>query len=249
MLTMLRLPRLGGLGFPGVKRFLMVFIAVGIAVGSALGLKGWAFKNQPLEQVLVASRDILAYKAITVDDLGYVSMPAGSRQAGAVQDPRQVIGKTALTPIYRGEQILLQKLEDSSLVVNSGERKISVPVDAVGAVGMSINAGDRVDVYWVPEKQENEKAGQDLIPGKLIATGAVVVDVKNKSAESLLGEIRASLNTTQANNRNGNDKSPAIVVLKVKESEAATLAGASVDGKIILAKKGGEGEHENTGGQ
>lgn len=245
----LRLARLGGLGFPGIKRFLMVFIAVGIAVGSALGLKGWAVKNRPVEQVLVASRDIPAYRVITVDDIGYVSMPAGSQQPSAAQDPHEVVGKTALTPIYRGEQILLKKLEDSSLVISPGERKISLPVDAVGAVGMSIDAGDQVDVYWVPEKQENEKAGQDLIPGKLIATGAVVVDVKNKSAESLLGEIRASLNTTQANNRNGNDKSPAIVVLKVKDSEAATLAGATVNGRIVLAKRGGEGKNESTGGQ
>jgi len=230
----------------------MIFIAVGIAVGSALGLKGWAVKNRPVEQVLVAARDIPAYRIITAEDIGYMSLPAGSRQSGAAQEPHQVVGKTALTPIYKGEQILLKKLEDSSLVLAEGERKISVPVDAVGAVGMSINAGDRVDVYWVPQKPENMKESRDLVPGKLLATGAVVVDVKNKNVESLLGEIRASLNTGQSNNRNNNnnDRAPAIVVLKVKESEVAALAGATADGKIVLVKRGGgEGKNESAGGQ
>lgn len=209
-------------------------------MGGTLGLKSWAAQNRPTEKVLVASHDIPAYRVITSQDLGYITLPLGSKQGGTVQDPREAIGKVAVTTIYRGEQILPQKLGENSLLIGPEERQISIPVDAVKAVGLTLNAGDKVDVYWVPDANKNapsKEAVQDIVPGKIIAENATVIDIKNKNSQSLLGEIRNSLNNPGNNNKN-NDQQPAIGILKVKNSEVPQITGATASGMIILVKRG-----------
>lgn len=234
-----KLPEAGSL-----KRFVVIFLSVGIAVSSTLGLKSWAVQNRPMENVLVASHDIPAYRVITSQDLGYVSLPVGSRQPNAIQNPKDAVGKMAVITIYRGEQILPQKLGENTHFLGSGDRLISIPVDAVKAVGMSINAGDKVDVYWVPNANNNlpsKEQNQTIVPGIVIAENATVIDIKNKNSQSLFGEIRDSLNNPGGNSNNkNNDQQPAIGVLKVKNSEVPQITGAIANGMIILVKRGGE---------
>lgn len=222
-----------------VKRFIIIFLAIGIAAGSTIGLKSWAVQNRPTEKVLVASQDIPPYRLLDSRDLGYITLPLGSKQPNSLQDPKGIIGKVAMTQIFKGEQILPQKLGDSPLIIGPEERQVSIPVDAVKAVGMTINAGDKVDVYWVPKANNNmpNNAAQDIVPGKPIASDATVIDIRNKNSQSILGQIRSDLNNPGSSKSN-DDQLPAIAVLKIKNSEVPAVTGATADGMIILAKKG-----------
>lgn len=222
-----------------LKRFIIIFLSIGIAAGGTMGLKSWAVQNRPMEKILVASHDIAPYRVLDSQDLGYISMPLGSKQPNSLQDPKSIIGKVAMTEIFKGEQILPQKLGDSPLIIGPDERQVSIPIDAVKAVGMTVNAGDKVDVYWVPKANNNapNNAAQDIIPGKPIALDATVIDIRNKNSQSILGQIRSDLNNP-GSSKSSDDQLPAIAVLKVKNSEVPGITGATADGMIILAKKG-----------
>lgn len=215
---------------PVFRRVLLIVVALVVAAYGTMQLKAFLESQTPLEQVLVAKNDILPYSVITADDLGHMSLPVGSRMEGAIQDSTQVIGKLAAATIYRGEQILPQKLSVSPLVLNSEERAVGIPVDLVRSIGMTVKAGDRVDVYWLPEETLGlpEREGEvNLQPAQLVAQDATVLTVVTRESNVTPEERRQS---TISN-------SDAVVVLKVKESEAQPVVTAIGNGLVYLVKR------------
>lgn len=218
---------------PALRRVLLIIVALAVASFSTFKIKTLMEKNRPAEQVLVARRDIPSQSVVTAGDIGYATLPLGSRMPGSIQDPQKVVGRKTNSTIYKNEQILPQKLGNAPLEVEPGERAVAVPVDAVHGVGMTLRQGNSVDVYFIEKdeaKLSNEKAV--IRQAQLVAEGAVVVDVVNKSGVSVFN-IAPEPNDSEKRT----ESAPSVVVLKVKDSEAQNVATAVENGTIYLARK------------
>lgn len=222
---------------PALRRVLLIIVALAVASFSTFKIKTLMEKNRPVEKVLVAVKDIPKQSVITRSDIGFAMLPLGSKAPGSIQDPQRIVGRETNVTIYKGEQILPQKLGEAPLEVKPGERVVAVPVDAVHGVGMTLKQGNSVDVYFVQKegaKLSDEKAAV-VRQAQLVAESAVVVDVVNKSGVSVFS---VAPNSNGGNERRSTtDSSSSVVVLKVKDSEARGVATAVENGTIYLVKR------------
>lgn len=219
---------------PALRRVLLIIVALAVASFSTYKIKALMETNRPVERVLVARRDIPSQSVVTEGDVGFATLPLGSRIPGSIQDPQKVVGRKTNAVIYKNEQILPQKLGEAPLEVKPGERVVAVPVDAVRGVGMTLKQGNRVDVYFIEKEgvKLDQKAAA-IRPAKTVAEGAVVVDIVNKSGVSIFN-IAPEPNS---GDRRPAENTPSVVVLKVKDSEAQSVATAVENGTIYLAKR------------
>lgn len=103
-------------------------------------------------RVVVAAKDILEMDTIDESMLEIVEKPDSFMEPGAVVSMDSVIGRVALAPIKRGEQILETKIMNPgpvtglSLQVTPLKRAISIPIDEVRGVAKLLNPGDRIDI-------------------------------------------------------------------------------------------------------
>lgn len=188
-------------------------------LGTFLLIRNYFQDHRPTEYVMVAARDIPSYAIIIREDLGVKEVPLGAKAADSLQNPEQVIGKMAVSTIFKGEQINPNRITDTLLSIGHNERSVAVKTDQlIQSVGNTITAGDIVDVFWV--------ASGDT-PGALLAANARVMEVKTAEGVSL------SSPTTRES-----DKGTAgVVVLIVKQNEVPQLARAVDAGLIYLAKQ------------
>jgi len=150
-------------------------VAIGLALvlGLATSYMVYSFLNrarleaQPVAtaKVVAAIKDIPARTAITSSMVQIVEVPLTAKLPLAVSSLQQAQGKVTKLPIYRGEQVLSEKLfagqEDSGLafVVPPGKRAVAVGVNEVVGSGGLIVPGDYIDVLAVIDTK-----GQDNQP-------------------------------------------------------------------------------------
>ncbi len=72
--------------------------------------------QQESARVPVPSRDIPIFTEITAQDLEWRALPVTGFEPGAARDPNQVIGKMSAVPLYKGQQIALNRLQDKTPV-------------------------------------------------------------------------------------------------------------------------------------
>ena len=105
--------------------------------------------------VVTAKADIAARTEITADMLQLTRVPSNALLPGALSSSELVVGRVARIPVYRGEQLLQEKLATTktdlglSYIVAPGQRAMAVKVDKVVGAGGLIRPGDRVDVVAV----------------------------------------------------------------------------------------------------
>jgi len=210
-----------------IIRVLLIVLATTIAGFSMYQYKDYVATNRPLKKVLVAKADILPYAVITSESLVYKQLPEGSKHEKSVQDPKEIVGKKTTETIYKGEQILPQKLTESSLALKQEDRAVGIPIDIVKAAGMTINPGNNVDVYWLEGDKATLTTEEDMRQAELIAVNATILDVLNTQNQSMYNI------TTNAEE----GKAPTVAVLKVNNSEVQSIITAIGNGTIYLAKR------------
>ncbi len=132
---------------------LLVFVAVNSAGGgdnAPRNVSGGAETS-----IVTAKSDIAARTQITADMLELTRVPANSVLPGALSGTELAVGRVARIPVYKGEQLLQEKLASDktdlglSYIVPDGQRAMAVKVDKVVGAGGLIRPGDRVDVLAV----------------------------------------------------------------------------------------------------
>lgn len=224
-----------------IIRVAILFLAVLVAGFGTVGLRGYLVQNRPKEMVLVAKRDIMPYTIVNDSDIEYEECPLGSKTPDSIQDIKQVIGKKTTMIIYKGEQILAQKLADSPLVLGPNESEIGVPIDVVRAVGMRVTPGNQLDLYFLPKEQQQSISQTDQVPpqAQLIAQNAVLIDIVSKSSTSVYSVADLPKDNNANTNSRGNttDNSPAVAVIKVKNGDVQKIATAIDTGLVYFAKR------------
>jgi Flp pilus assembly protein CpaB len=109
----------------------------------------------PTVAVLVATQDIPAATTLTAAMVRVDHVPVAARNARALDDPSQAIGKMTAVTLSQGEQILDLRLTDAPSATDDnafagkvpvGMRAISVVFDEVIGAGALVQPGDHVDV-------------------------------------------------------------------------------------------------------
>jgi Flp pilus assembly protein CpaB len=164
---------------PEFKKKLLMVVAVACGVlGSLLIYSAWTQEKAKLAKeiervkqeeeaakaarekkkiaILVAARPIAAGVPISADDLVIQEIPAEYKQPGAMNPSDEIMGKTALSPISQGEQILKNKLgappEKSKTITEmtpKGKRAVPVAVDNIASLAGLIQPGDYVDALAI----------------------------------------------------------------------------------------------------
>lgn len=140
--------------------------------------------------VLVAARELPATRPLGAGDLVPRQFPVDVVPAGAVRDATSVIGRYLRAPLGTGQLVLIGSLADEAALFGSGlrpptgMRAIAVPVSVASALGGAIAPGHRVDVIAVPLPGK-APAGRTV---ELIATRAIVLDVRGETGRALTAE-------------------------------------------------------------
>ena len=145
------------------KRMIAISVACGLACalcvalfmasvqGEADAARAEALARYGGEQVeaYVAARDIAAGERVDLSAVETKLWVADLLPAEAVRSSSDAVGKTATSPIYKGEVIVSGRFEAErdSIEIPPGKQAVSVPAKAVQAVGGAIRAGMSVDVY------------------------------------------------------------------------------------------------------
>ncbi len=139
----------------------------------------------PTVNVIVAARDIPARTALTAADIKIAKMEQAYVPPKAVKDPKEVIGKILVQPVYVGEPILTEKFAATSraftvfpagVEVQPGSpayRIMTISVPDNNAVGGILVPGDNVDIMYVFQFDPCAKLqiGTSATQGTQCATG------------------------------------------------------------------------------
>lgn len=138
------------------------------------------------KRVVVANQDI--NEMATIDDtmLQVVERPGDFIEPTALDKPELAVGKVALAPIKKDEQILESKIMEPgpvtglSLQVAPSKRAVTIPVDEMRGVGKLLKPGDRIDVVAAldigsgpAQKREVKTIMEDVV---ILATGLKIVN-------------------------------------------------------------------------
>ena len=137
-----------------------LWLSVGAAIFAMVLLWSWSQKTREQvekkfksnQRVVVAAKDINMLQTLDESMLDIVERPGDFIEPEAVNDPQNVIGQVAATPIKKGEQLLQTKLlapgpeTGLSMEVVPGKRAVTIPVDDMRGVSRLIRPGDRIDV-------------------------------------------------------------------------------------------------------
>src|SRR5229473_1904748 len=210
-------------------RVFMVF-ALAVTAGGALAFGTYNYVQQrpaktvsiPTHQVVVAASDLDIGAELRREDVRIIDWPANAVPAGAISDPKDVIGRGIVLPVIENEPILPMKLASPEAgsglppAIPPGLRAVSVRVNEVIGVAGYVLPGTRVDV--VATVNPSGQGGD--ITSKVVLTNVQVLAAGTKI------------------DRETDKNKPipvTVVTLLVDPEEAERLTLASTEGKIQLA--------------
>lgn len=171
-------------------------------------------------EVAVAARDMGVGTMLTPEDVTMVRWPASAVPAGYPSSQTEVVGRGLITPVRMNEPLLATKLARKEaggglpIVLEEGQRALSVKVDEVIAVAGFVQPGTRVDVLVTLD-------GVGNIDEPL--TQLVLQDIEVLTA----GQVYQP-------NPDGEPTPVTVATLKVTPEQAEKLVLASQKGRIQL---------------
>ena len=137
------------------------------------------------DRVVIAAVDINEMQTIDETMLQIVERPQDFIQPSAFKNPEDIVGRVALAPIRKDEQILENKVMEPgpltglALQVAPTRRAVTIPVDEMRGVAKLIKPGDRIDIIAAldvgrgsNQRREVKTLMQDVV---ILATGLRVV--------------------------------------------------------------------------
>lgn len=148
------------------QRLILILLGLIIAVGSAYGMYIYTGNLERKINVAVVIKNIKAYEKIEPGNVQLVSMPAKYILPNAVTNINALVGKEAKVDMYRGEQVIQDRIGEGIIKPSTNERLIFIPTQDV-----IMKQGEKVDIYlvYVPGKSKYE-GSERLLADKLVAT-------------------------------------------------------------------------------
>lgn len=124
------------------------------------------YRPDDLIQVVKARETIRKDSLITKDQVELDHLPAKFVHPDSLSNLNLVVGKTAITNISAGEEILKQRLVSAdekshrlAYIIPASKRAVSIPIDSISGVSGYIKAGDRVDIVTTVDIPVSDAAG------------------------------------------------------------------------------------------
>jgi pilus assembly protein CpaB len=209
----------------------LVVLILALTVGSALAFATYNYVQRapssrtvtiPTRPVVVAATDLELGAELTSGDIRVIDWPSNAVPKGAIEDPKQVIGRGLVLPLIQNEPILPMKLASKEAgaglppAIPPGLRALSVRVNEVIGVAGYVVPGTRVDVLVTLSATQQS---QDM------TSKVVLTDVQVLAAGTKIDQ----------NADKGKPIPVSVVTLLVTPDEAERLTLASTEGKIQLA--------------
>lgn len=150
--------------FLAIVAFVLVFV---VLQGSQTTNNNGTTAAPTTGPVVVAKTDIPLSTRIQPDQVEVKTLNLTAINAGAFQDPSQVVGQIARQPVAAGAQITQTTLNGglSGTVIDvqtpAGQRAIAVRVDQISGVGTVIKTGDYVDAIFALTEEQFASITQD----------------------------------------------------------------------------------------
>lgn len=139
-------------------------------------------------KVVAAATDIKLGTILAPSNITTVEM-TGTLPPGAITDPKQAIGRGALTDIYQGEPLIQARLAAPGSggglapTIPTGMRAIAIRVDQVVGVAGFVTPGMRVDVIVIgtpPNAQGSEQLSKTILQNVRVLSAGT--DIQHDSA-------------------------------------------------------------------
>jgi len=210
------------------RSLVLLFLALasgGIAAWLSLGYLRQ--ETQPLlnsavaGKAVVATRDLPVGTVIAETDVRVIDWPGNAVPPGLISVPQDAIGRGAMTGMRLNEPFMESKLAPRGtggglpILIEEGQRALSIRVDDVIGVAGFVVPGTRVDVLLT---MSNQAAGSEPL------TKAILQNIQTLAAgQSVQVDVE------------GKPQQVPVVTLLVTPEQAETLALASSQGRIQMA--------------
>lgn len=168
------------------KNVMALLLAIGFGVVGAFGLKkvfdfqlSRAKSDGQTVQYVVASKDIEAGTAISMDIVAVRSVPAKwAHSNGVTADSYgQIEGAITLVALKRGDTILWATVDtDKNRQITSkiplGRRAITIPVDDESSISSMLKPGDLIDLFVTANRAESTETHMLMSGVRILATGS-----------------------------------------------------------------------------
>jgi len=211
----------------GARAALFWAFALVMGLGTALFIARYLDKRPgvavvAIAKIAVASIDLPLAGKIRAEDLKLEDWPADHMPAGAVRDPKELVGRILISRVLAGQPIIPGMLAAKNAgnglaaLIPPNMRAMAVRVDDVVGVAGFIHPDDRVDVLVTLHPQR---------PGAETTSKVFMQNVK----------VLAVGQEVEANDQARMHASPATVAtLLVTPQDAERLALASSEGRLLL---------------
>lgn len=245
-----RLPLILGLVL-GLVAFVLVLVVLTGAEDKTTTIQSGGGEGVP---VVVAASDIAANTKISAEMLVVKEdVPQGDLLPGAFQTTEGLVGQVTTVALLPGEQIVDAKVIDSgnvtgfgpnaplALLLESGQRGVSVSVSSLIGAGGNIRPGDFVDVILIVEvKPENADPNAAGTTDQYSATIVQNIEVLAVDTERAATSANASTDPDQAKEEN---EAATTVTFAVSAIQGEVLAmadecGKNHGGRLALALRG-----------
>lgn len=150
------------------------------------------YSPDDLIQVVKAREAIIKDSLITSEQVELVSLPSKYVHPDTIKKIDKVVGKTAITDIAAGEQILQERLvsdnekkQRMAYSIPENMRAVSIPINSTSGVSGFIKPGDRIDIAATIDVPVSDSAGGSAITVTAIALQDIEVLAVGNNPESL----------------------------------------------------------------
>ena len=194
--------------------------------------------------VVVARQNIPARTAIQADMVEVVRVPSNALLGGAFSSSDLAVGRVARIPIYKGEQLVQDKLATTktelglSYIVPQGHVGLAMKVDKVIGAGGLIRPGDRVDVIAVVDVKYSDIASDKQFTDTrsfYLAENVEVLAVEQKLENRPVTPGASGSNDGTLVDQPAADATATVVTLALTTDDAPKVLLADEKGKVRLA--------------
>lgn len=122
--------------------------------------------HEEMGLVIVAEKDIEPLEELGPQNLSQIELPVRYIVSQGVKSLNEVSGKKAAVPIYKGEQLIVPKLNERILIPQDTERYL-----LLSSKGLEMMPGQKVDVYLVFESGKSQYTGvEKVLCERVVAT-------------------------------------------------------------------------------
>ena len=242
-----RLPLILGLVL-GLVAFVLVLVVLSGSEDKTSSIRSGGGEGVP---VVVAASDIAINTRISAEMLVVKNVPQGDLLTGAFTTTEGVVGQITRVALIPGEQVIQAKVisregeigdkPSVSLLLDPGQRGVSVGVSSVIGAGGNIRPGDFVDVILiVAVKPENSDPNASGTSDQYSAT--IVQNVKVLAVDTERASVDPAASTDPDKATEANEAATTVTfAVSAGQSEVLTMAdvcGQNHGGRLALALRG-----------